>query len=325
MPKVEIHVHLEGAVDPETSYEMAVKNKVDLPVKSLDEWKEFYEFRDFNHFIEVYILAAKSMQTPEDYVTITEHFLKKQSEQHIRYSEAYFSPTLHRDKKISNNEILNALAEGARLGEQKYKSSVKFIADISRESSEDQFNVLDFAIRGMEKGIFIGFGVGGPEQNNPPEKYIESFSKARDAGLHVVAHAGEGEGPQSIRGAIKHLKAERIGHGTRMFEDETLIPYLRELQIPIEVSPNSNYCLKIIKTDEPHPVRRMVDEGLFVTLNSDDPPMFSTSLNNEYLTLACQGFTWDELWKLNLKTLDASFLPDKDKSNFKNEWNLFQV
>ncbi len=323
MPKAEIHVHLEGAVDAETVYAMARRNNIPLPVDSLEDWKAFYEFRDFDHFIEVYLIAASCMQTPEDFVIITENFLEKQAAQNIKYSEAYFSPTIHRRAKATTSEILLALKQGAESGYAKTGSRVKFIADISRESSEEKEAVLDFALEGMEMGHIIGLGVGGPEVGNPPEKYADVFQKARAAGLRVVAHAGEGDGPQSIWGALHHLQAERIGHGTRIFEDETVAREVIDAQVPIEVSPNSNYCLKIIRMTEPHPIRRMYNESMYVTLNSDDPPMFSTDLNNEYVTLAAQGFTQDELWQINLNTLNATFLPESEKSQLRKHWDEF--
>lgn len=322
MPKVEIHVHLEGATDAETVYQMAQRNQVSLPATSLEEWKSFYKFRDFNHFIEIYLIASRSMQTAEDFAWMVEQFLKNQSQQNICYSEAYFSPALHFDK-LPDEEILDALAAGAATGEAKYGTHVKFIVDISREYPQMQTKVLEFALQGQQKGIVIGFGIGGPEAGYPPENYSLTFAEARKQGLRVVAHAGETEGALSIWGAINSLKAERIGHGVRCLEDASLIAQLRQTQKPLEVSPQSNYCLGVVKPNEPHPIRQMVDAGLFCTLNSDDPPMFSTNLNHEYLTLAAQGFTWEELWQLNLNTLEATFLPELDKAVYRTEWQAF--
>lgn len=322
MPKVEIHVHLEGATDAETVYQMAQKNRVSLPVSSLDEWKSFYKFRDFAHFAEVYITASQCMKTPDDYAFMVERFLQNQAEQNIPYSEAYFSPSLHFEK-LPDEELIDALAAGTAAGEAKYGSRVKFIVDISREFPQSQTRVLEFALRAKEKGIVIGFGIGGPEIGHPPEDFTETFAEARRQGLRVVAHAGETEGPQSIRGAMSSLHAERIGHGVRCLEDASLVAELRQTQIPLEVSPQSNYCLGVVKRDEPHPIRQMVEAGLYCTLNSDDPPMFNTNLNKEYLTLAAQGFSWEELWQLNLNTLEASFLSEAEKAMYRNQWQMF--
>jgi len=322
MPKVEIHVHLEGATDAETVYQMALGNQVTLPVASLEAWKSFYKFRDFDHFIEVYLTASQCMQTPEDYALMAEQFLKQQSIQNIRYSEAYFSPSLHYGK-LPDDELLAALAAGSAAGERKYGSRVKFIADISRSFPYLQQKVLEFALKGQEKGIIIGLGIGGTEVGHPPENFTATFAEARRHGLRVVAHAGETEGASSIWGALNSLQAERIGHGVRCLEDKSLVAELRQSQIPLEVSPSSNYCLGVVKRDHPHPIRRMLEAGLYCTLNSDDPPMFSTSLSNEYLTLAAQGFSWEELWQLNLNTLEATFLSEAEKKMYRAQWQTF--
>lgn len=323
MPKVEIHVHLEGATDAETVYQMAQRNGFSLPAASLEEWKSFYQFRDFNHFIEIYLIASRCMQTPEDFALMVERFLSNQAQQNICYSEAYFSPALH-FSKLTNLEILEALAVGSAAGAAKYNSRVKFIVDISREYPDLQEKVLEFALQGQEKGIVIGFGIGGPETGYPPENYTQTFTEARKQGLRVVAHAGETEGASSIWGAIEQLQAERIGHGVRCLEDERLVAALRQAKIPLEVSPQSNYCLGVVESNTtPHPIREMIDAGLYCTLNSDDPPMFSTNLNREYLTLAKQEFSWEELWQLNINTLEATFLPEIEKAAYRAQWQAF--
>jgi adenosine deaminase len=322
MPKVEIHVHLEGATDAETIYEMAERNRILLPACSLAEWKSFYEFTCFDHFIEVYTEATRCMQTPEDFALMMERFLENQAKQHIRYSEAFVSVSHHLGR-LSDDELLAALASGASTGETRYGSRVRLIADISRHLPDSQARVLEFALRGKERGLIIGLGLGGKEVGHPPEDFTETFEEARRQGLHVVAHAGETAGPESVRGAIQALKAERIGHGIRCLEDPALVDDLRARRTPLEVCPQSNYCLGVIKAGALHPVRRMVDSGLVCTINSDDPLMFSTDLNREYRTLAEQGFRWDELWQLNLNTLEASFLEESDKTVYRLEWYAF--
>jgi adenosine deaminase len=314
MPKVEIHVHLEGATDAETVYAMAQRNNVALPAPTLDAWKAFYKFRDFNHFVEVYLAAAACMKTAEDYHAMVESFVRRQAAQNILYSEAYFSPSLHFGK-MSNVDLIAALAAGARAAEGQTGSRVRFISDISRESPHLQGQVLDFTLQARDEadGLFIGLGVGGPEVGHPPEDFTETFAEARRQGLRVVAHAGETEGAHSVKGALHALQAERIGHGVRSLEDAGVVAELRERQTPVEVSPQSNYCLGVAKRDQPHPIRRMIDAGLNCSVNSDDPPMFSTDLNNDYLTLAAQGFSFDELWQLNLNGLEASFLNASEK------------
>jgi adenosine deaminase len=321
MPKAEIHVHLEGATTAATIYELAQRNQVELPVESAEEWQTFYEFRNFDHFVEVYIMALQCMRSPEDYALMVERFVQQQAEQNIRYSEVYISDSLH-IRQIPDDELVDAIAIAAEAGEERYGSRVRFIADISREHPDTQTRVLEFALQGKKRGIFIGLSIGGIEVGFPPSLFTETYAEARQQGLRVVAHAGETEGAHSIWGAIEHLQVERIGHGIRCLEDPALVDLLRQRQIPLEVSPQSNYRLRLIQPDSPHPIRQMFDAGLYCTLNSDDPAMFSTSLNNEYLTLATQGFSWEELWQLNLNTLEATFLSETEKENYRKEWQL---
>lgn len=322
MPKAEIHIHLIGAIAAEIVYQMAQKNRVKLPAPSLEEWKSFYQFRDLAHFVEIYTIASQCIQTPEDYVLIVEQFLKHQSAQNILYSEVHFGTLLHLNK-FSDDELIEALETGARTGEIKYGSRVNFIASISRHQPHLQSRALECALRGKEKGAIVGLGLAGVEANYPPEDFTETFAEAKRQGLRVVAHAGETEGAQSVWGALKNLQAERIGHGIRCLEDEALVEELRSLQTPLEVSPQSNYCLGVVPRSQPHPIRQMLDAGLYCTLNSDDPPMFNTNLTNEYLTLADQGFSWEELWQLNLNTLEATFLSETEKSAYRTQWQEF--
>lgn len=322
MPKVEIHTHLIGTADAETIYQIAQRNQVTLPARSLEEWQSFYEFRDFPHFIEVYSIARQCVQTPEDYVFLVEQFLKHQAEQNIRYSEVHFGTALPSDS-FTDAELLEALSVGASQGAAKYGSRVKFIAAIVRHLPDLQIPTLECALHGKGMGIVVGLGLAGQEAGHPPEDFAETFAEARQQGLRVVAHAGEAAGADSIWNALEQLNIERIGHGVRCLEDGALVQTLADLQIPLEVSPHSNYCLGIVDRHQPHPIRQLVDAGLFCTVNSDDPPMFKTNLVNEYCTLAEQGFSWEELWQLNLNTLEASFLPEFEKNAYRQEWQAF--
>jgi len=322
MPKIELHVHLEGATDAATVWTMAQHNHIALPAATLEAWQQMYDFTDFNHFIEVYLLAATTMQRTEDFAFMVEQFLRGQAAQNVRYSEAFLSASLLLDK-FPTHELIAALQEGAATGEAKYGSRVRFIPDFARMQPETRFPVLEFVLEGREKGIFIGLGVGGIEAGYPPEMFEDVYAEARRQGLHVVAHAGETVGPESVWGALRALQAERIGHGVRSVDDPQLVAYLSETQIPLEVCPCSNYRLKVTPLDQPHPIRHLHDAGAFVTVNSDDPTMFSTSLNNEYLTLAGQGFTWEELWRLNRNAIEASFLSEAEKAMYRAEWDAF--
>jgi adenosine deaminase len=322
MPKTEIHVHVEGATDAETFYTLAKKNDIKLPAKNLDEWKSFFEFKDFNHFIKVYILAISALKSPEDYTYLIEQFYRHQSEQNIIYSEAFLSASFM-VQNFNNDEIIEAIKEGIIRGKEKYKVDVAFIPDIARNIPDTQYDVLDLVTQGFEKGIFIGLGLGGMENGYPANLFTDTYKKAKKRGLRIVAHAGEVDGPGSIKSALHDLNVERIGHGVTCLQDKDLVAFLKDSQTPIEVCPGSNYCLGVTKKGENHQIRKMFDEGLFCTVNSDDPAMFSTSLTKEYELLIEQGFSWEEIKQLNYNNLQATFLSDSTKQEYKHIFEKF--
>lgn len=316
LPKFEIHVHMEGATEAETFYTLAQRNGIELPYPDLESFKRYFEFRDFPHFIEVYVSSVGLLRSAQDYAYLIEEFYGHQARQNIVYTEAFLSATYLVDK-FDTDEILDAIAHAMQRGKAKYGGEVRFIPDIARQEPESQKAVLELVKAGVDRGVFLGLGLGGLEIGFPPELFAETFAEARAHGMHVVAHAGEGVGPESIWGALRLLQAERIGHGVRSIEDPELLQYLAEQQTPIEVNPVSNYCLGIVPDGEPHPIRKMVDAGLNCTVNSDDPAMFSTSLTNEYLLLAEQGFSWEELVQLNRNALEASFMSDALRKHYR--------
>ena len=322
MPKIELHVHLEGATDAATVWELAQRNKVTPPVARLEEWQAMYAFRDFNHFLDVYGFAMQCMQTDDDFTFMVERFLAEQARQNVRYCEVFLSASFMLDN-FPQDEVIAVLTEGIKHGKEKYDIELRFIPDIGRQVPETRHKVLDFVLKGFEKGIFIGLGLGGMEVGFPPKLFTDVYDEARRQGLHLLAHAGETVGPESVWGAINDLKVERIGHGVRSAEDPKLLEYLAETQTPLEVCPHSNYRLGVTPLDEPHQMRALVDAGVFCTVNSDDPPMFSTDLTSEYLLFAKQGFSWDELWQLNLNAIKASFLTDEEKEAYRAEWKEF--
>jgi adenosine deaminase len=323
MPKVELHVHLEGATDAATVWDLAKRNKVTLPAETLEEWRQMYAFRDFNHFLDIYRLSVDCMQTSDDFAFMLDRFLQNQAAQNVRYCEVFLSASFMLDT-FPQDEVIAVLKEGIAKGKDKYDLGVRFIPDIARHLPETRFDVLEYILKGYDAGIFIGLGLGGPEVGHPPENFVDVYDEARKQSLRLVAHAGETVGAESVWGALTKLKSERIGHGVRSVEDEKLLSYLRETQIPLEVCPVSNYRLKVTPLDEPHPIRKLVDAGVYCTVNSDDPPMFSTDLNNEYLLLAQQGFSWGELWQLNLNALEASFLPEREKAVYRADFLTFE-
>ena len=314
MPKVELHVHLEGSIRPKTLLTLAERNNAKLPAESLEKMREWYQFSDFAHFIEIYFAICNCIRTPDDFELIASEFLKHQAEQNIKYSEVIFTPYTHREH-VTFDEQLAAINRARKKAEAEYGVQIGLVPDLSRQMRpvEESFQVINWAIENMENGI-IALGLGGPEIDNPPEIFSETFRRARIAGLPSLPHAGETEGPQSIWGAINALSAVRIGHGVRCLEDVELVAYLREKQIPLDVSPTSNVCLGVAPTLEEHPLPQLLDEGLFVTINSDDPPMFDTTLTDEYLRIVdAFDFDIERVKQLVLNGVCASLLSSEAK------------
>jgi len=310
MPKVELHVHLEGSIRPDTLLLLAERNNVSLPVNSLDEIRDWYHFSDFDHFLEVYFAICSCIRTPGDFFFITAEFLKGQAEQNIKYSEVIFTPFTHLEH-MAFDEQLAAINHARQAAEARLGVRIGLVPDISRHMRpvEESFQIANWAADNMHNGI-IGLGLGGPEVGNPPELFREVFERIEPAGLPSLPHAGETEGPKSIWGALNDLSAVRIGHGVRCLEDPELVEYLREMQIPLDVCPTSNVCLGVVPRLAEHPLPQLLDEGLLITINSDDPPMFDTTLTDEYLQIL-EAFNFDlpRIKQLVLNGIRASLLP----------------
>ncbi|MEL7029631.1 MAG: hypothetical protein AAGL49_10575 [Pseudomonadota bacterium] len=214
MPKAELHVHIEGAMTPDDVWALAQKNKVALPAKTLEEWRSFYAFRDFDHFIEVYMAAAEVLTQPEDYAYMVERFCAYQAAQNIVYCEAYLSASVHL-RRLPSEVVLEAVLEGAHTGADRYGVEIAIIPDISREFPDTQMDVVEFVLAGRDQGPVIGLGIGGPETMHPASAFARAFDAAHAEGLHVTAHAGEAAGADSVADVLDHLRPSRIGHGVR--------------------------------------------------------------------------------------------------------------
>jgi len=321
MPKVELHVHLEGSIRPETLLHLAEKNNVPLPVNSQDEIWEWYQFSDFDHFLEVYFAICSCIRTPDDFYFITAEFLKGQAEQNIKYSEVIFTPFTHLEH-VTFDEQLASINSAREASETSLGVRTGLVPDISRHMRPvvDSFQIADWAAENIHNSI-IALGLGGPEVGNPPELFGEVFESIVTAGLPSLPHAGETEGPQSIWGAIKALSAVRIGHGVRCLEDPELVKYLRKNQIPLDVCPTSNVCLGVFPALAEHPLPQLLDEGLLITINSDDPPMFDTTLTDEYLRIVeAYDFDISLVKQLVLNGIRSSLLPKGTQQSLDNEF-----
>jgi adenosine deaminase len=315
MPKVELHVHLEGSVRPETLLKLAARHGVALPANDVPGLRKWYAFRDFDHFIEIYMTISSCLRTPEDIELIAREFLIGQAEQNIRYSEVTFTPfNQYMNNELGFHEQIDAVNRARVWAERELGVRMGIIMDIPRIiSPEDGLTVADWTIERFGDGI-IALGLGGPEIGNPPEKYRAAFERVRAVGIPCILHAGETVGPPSIWSAIRVADTVRIGHGVRAIEDPQLVAYLRETQLPLEICPTSNICLKVYPSLAEHSLPELMSQGLYVTINSDDPPMFNTTLTAEYLA-AHRAFGWqaDAIQQLVINAVKVTLLPETEK------------
>jgi adenosine deaminase len=322
MPKVELHVHLEGSVRPATLLALAERHGVPLPVKDEAELQQLYSYRDFNHFIETYILVNQCLRRLEDFALIARELGEEAAHQNVRYLEVTISPGPKvRDGKLSFEEFHEGITVGAREARERWGVEMRFVVDVIRGvGAETSWGAARYAAKMAGDGI-VAIGLGGIEAGYPPEDYVDLFDFGRAAGLRSTPHAGETVGPESIWGALRSLKAERIGHGIRAIDDPLLVEELRERRITLEVCPTSNVCTRAVSSLSEHPIRKLYEAGVPVTVNSDDPPMFGTTLLDEQLLLVREfGFSIDDIERINLQGVAASFLPEADRSRLEHEF-----
>jgi adenosine deaminase len=315
LPKAELHVHLEGAIRPSTLLRLAERNGIDLPARDINGLRDFYRFKDFEHFIQVYFTITGCLRTPEDYQLIAYEFGVDCARQNVRYAEPTF--TIETNMRLTGlpwEDILDGLNAGREQARREFGVEMRWIFDIVRNLPETQRQVLEIALAARDRGV-VALGLGGSEDGFPPELFVDTFERARRAGLPRVPHAGELGGPESIWVALDELHADRLEHGVRSIEDPRLVAELVRRQIGLDVCPTSNIRLGIYPDYESHPLRRLWDAGALVTLNTDDPPMFDTTLNKEYqLLVAYFGFGVSELEQISLNGVRASLLPEAQKA-----------
>jgi adenosine deaminase len=316
MPKVELHVHLEGSVRPQTLLKLAKRHRVQLPAMTIEGLKKWYNFQDFSHFLEIYMTISHCLRTADDIELIAREFLVGQAEQNILYSEVTFTPyNQFLTNRLGFHEQLAAVNRARAWGEKELGVRMGIIVDIPRSVSPQEGEIIAaWVLEGYGAGV-IALGLGGPEKGNPPEKFQTAFDTVRRTGIPCILHAGETGGPQSIWSALRVADSRRIGHGVRAVEDAGLLAYLREKQVPLEVCPSSNVCLKVFPSMAEHSLPRLMEAGLYLTINSDDPPMFNTTLTNEYL-LGQKCFNWGQeaVQQLALNAVQATLLPPEQRA-----------
>ncbi len=311
LPKAELHLHLEGTVDPATLLELSAR--YDSPPLTPEDVRSLYSYADFAGFLRAFKLLTDRLRTPDDYELITYRMIRQLAAQNIAHAEVYCSVGVCLWRKYDFDAIFQGMERGRARGEQEFGTSVLWIFDAVRQfGAEAGQCVLDLAIKHRERNV-VGIGIGGDEVKGPPESFREIYARAHDAGLRLTCHAGETAGPESIWGAL-NIGSERLGHALSAWHDPELMAVLAERQVPVELCPTSNVRTGAISALASHPLRVYFDRGLMVTLNSDDPAMFGTSLNEEY-ALAQQQFDLSDehLRELARNSFEASFLPANRK------------
>ena len=315
LPKVELHVHLVGSASIDTVLELARRHpEVEVPTDR-EALVAFYEFTDFAHFIEVYVQVTRLVTTGADVTALVEGLAVDLARNNVRYAEVTVTPTAHLLMGIDPDELAEALTVGRALARERHGVEMAWIFDIAGSLGYRQgIATAEWTLRHRPDGT-VGFGLGGHEVGVPRDKYRNPFDMARDGGLHLVPHAGETTGPESIWSALRDLHAERIGHGTSAVADPELVAHLVGEGIPVEVCPSSNIRTRAVRSLAEHPLPRLLDAGVPVTLATDDPGMFHTDLNREYLL--CHehfGLGRSELADLARAGVRAAFCPAEQKS-----------
>ncbi|MEO7944050.1 MAG: adenosine deaminase, partial [Marmoricola sp.] len=282
LPKAELHVHHVGSASPRIVAELAERHPGKVP-SDPEQLAEFFAFRDFAHFVEVYLAVVDLIRTPEDVRLLTYEIAREMaSVQQVRYAELTCTPHTSVLTGIPIEAFTEAIEDARVAAEREFGIVLRWIYDIPGELGLPGADAtLDYALNHPAEGL-IGFGLGGPEIGVPRPQFRPHFDAARAEGLRSLPHAGETTGPQTVWEALDVLHAERIGHGTSSAQDPLLLEHLATTGIPLEVCPSSNIATRAVATLEEHPLRAFVDAGVVVTINSDDPPMFSTTLNREY-------------------------------------------
>ncbi|HVK29703.1 MAG TPA: adenosine deaminase [Nocardioides sp.] len=329
LPKAELHVHHVGSASPRIVSELAERHPGTVPSDPA-LLKDFFAFRDFAHFIEVYLAVVDLVRTPEDVRYLTYEIGRELAEgQAVRYAELTCTPYTSvlpddPDRGMPIEAYTEAIEDARRAAERDFGLVLRWIYDIPGESGIPAADAtLRFALDHAPEGL-VGFGLGGPEIGVPRGQFVPHFAAARAAGLRSVPHAGETTGPETIWTSLRELGAERIGHGTSAAADPALLAYLAENRIPLEVCPSSNVATRAVASLAEHPLPVFVDAGVVVTINSDDPPMFGTTLNREY-EIAADLLALDEAGVAELARagVGASFAPDDVKARLVGEIDAY--
>ena len=318
LPKAENHLHFEGAVEPTTLLALAERNKIKLPFSDVEGAKKLYDFNSLNHFLEAFALACSTLCTAEDFASVALDLGADSQRQGIVYRELMFTYAYHQRRDIPLEVVLEGLIEGRRKVKERYGVEFRYIADIDRTiSPEASLAYVERLAEYKDKARIVAIGLDSQEFGYPAALHQAAYKRASELGFHLTAHAGEDVGPESVWDAVQNLKVDRIDHGVRSVEDPKLVELLKQKQIPLTVCPLSNVDLKVYPSLDKHPVKEMLDLGLLVSLNSDDPPFFHSDLLDNYVGVTDTfNLSADEISALAVNGYRASYLSESEKADY---------
>ncbi|RSM93916.1 adenosine deaminase [Streptomyces sp. WAC 01420] len=326
LPKAELHVHHVGSASPRIVSELAARHPDSKVPSDPEALADYFTFTDFAHFIEVYLSVVDLIRTPEDVRLLTYEVARELARQQVRYAELTITPFSSTRRGIDERGFMDAIEDARKAAETEFGTVLRWCFDIPGEAgleSAEETVRLATDDRLRPEGL-ISFGLGGPEIGVPRPQFKPYFDRALAAGLHSVPHAGETTGPETVWDALNELGAERIGHGTSSARDPKLLQHLAEQRIALEVCPTSNIATRAVTTLDEHPIKEFTRAGVLVTINSDDPPMFGTDLNNEYAVAArLLGLDEQGLAGLAKNAVEASFLDAAGKRRLAAEIDTY--
>ena len=315
-PKAELHLHIEGTLEPELMFFLAKRNNVEIPFKNIDDVKEAYNFSNLDSFLKIYYEGAKVLVEEQDFFDLTWAYILKCKENNIVHTEIFFDPQTHTDRGIDFDKVINGIFNAFKKGEKEFGLSFKIIMCFLRHLSEKEcFKILDKAL--VHKDKIFGVGLDSSETGNPPKKFEKLFKKAIENEFITVAHAGEEGPPEYIWEALNILNVHRIDHGVQCLKDEKLVGLLSKSQIPLTVCPLSNIKLRVFDTLKEHNLKKMLEKKLMVMINSDDPAYFGGYLNKNLIEIQeALNLSYEQVKTLLVNSFKSSFLKD----NKKKEW-----
>ena len=317
MPKAELHIHIEGSLEPELIFKLAKRNGVALNYPSVEALRAAYAFTDLQSFLDIYYAGASVLLKEEDFFDMAWAYFEKAAADNVVHAELFFDPQTHTARGVPIETVIRGLHHACQRAHQELGISAKLILCFLRHLSEDE------ALATLEQALpyrehFIGVGLDSSERDHPPEKFARVFARCRELGLHLVAHAGEEGPPEYIKSALDVLHVQRIDHGVRCVEDPELVKRLARERMPLTVCPFSNVKLCVFKTLQEHNLKALLDAGLCATVNSDDPAYFGGYLNQNFVDTfaALPALTARDAWQLARNSFDASFASDAQKKQW---------